>query len=110
MCSSDLDHPEIGSRLNNFAELYRSMGRYAEAEPLYQRALSIAEQQLGPDHPQTGGSLNNLASLYYITDRLPEAGSMMSRALSIWEKALGHDHPNTQTARKSLRIIEERLN
>ncbi len=33
--------------------LYRSMGLYAKAEPLYQRALTISEKQLGPDHPDT---------------------------------------------------------
>ena len=38
-------------------------GQYAEAEPLYQRALAIWEQQLGTDHPDTATSLNNLAAL-----------------------------------------------
>ena len=28
-----------------------AQGRYAEAEPLYRRALAIREQALGPDHP-----------------------------------------------------------
>jgi hypothetical protein len=33
--------------------LYQDQGKYAEAEPLYQRALAICEQQLGASHPTT---------------------------------------------------------
>src|SRR5262249_47920206 len=40
-------------------------GKYAEAEPLYQRALAIREQALGSQHPDVAQSLNDLAALYY---------------------------------------------
>ena len=39
--------------LHNLALLYEAQGKYAEAKPLYQRALAICEQALGPDHPNT---------------------------------------------------------
>ena len=35
------DHPDVAASLNNLAELYRAQGKYADAEPLYQRALVI---------------------------------------------------------------------
>ncbi len=54
----DLDFALI---LNNLASLYRNLGRYAEAEPLYQHALGIREQALGPAHPDVATSLNYLA-------------------------------------------------
>ena len=38
------DHPDTATSLNNLAELYRSMGDYAKAEPLYERALKISEK------------------------------------------------------------------
>ena len=44
--------------------LYRTQGEYAEAEPLYRRALAIREKALGPEHPDTAHGLNNLAELY----------------------------------------------
>ena len=47
------DHPDVGTSLNNLAELYQAQGRYAEAEPLYQRSLAIREKALGPDHPES---------------------------------------------------------
>ena len=42
----------------------RNQGRYAEAEPLYKRALAIREKALGPNHSFVASSLNRLASIY----------------------------------------------
>jgi tetratricopeptide repeat protein len=36
----------------NLAAVYYAQGQYTEAAPLYQRALVLQEQVLGPDHPQ----------------------------------------------------------
>jgi hypothetical protein len=36
--------------------------RYAEAEPLYKRAIAIDEKALGLDHPDVGSDLSDLAS------------------------------------------------
>ena len=51
--------------LLRFAAQYRSnaLGAYAEARPLYERALAIREKVLGAEHPDTATSLNNLAIL-----------------------------------------------
>ena len=57
------DHPLVGIPLYLLAELYLRQGRYAEAEPLFKRALR-SEKALGPDHPTVGHPLNNLAVLY----------------------------------------------
>jgi tetratricopeptide (TPR) repeat protein len=37
----------VATYLNNLAELYRTQGKYEEAEPLYKRALVIHEQKFG---------------------------------------------------------------
>jgi tetratricopeptide (TPR) repeat protein len=47
------DHPDTATSLNNLAKLYGNQGKYEQAEPLYQRALSIDERALGPQHPTT---------------------------------------------------------
>ena len=59
-----LESPEIASALNNLAALYQRQERYAEAEPLFKRALAIRERSLGPGHPDIAQSLNNLATHY----------------------------------------------
>ena len=51
--------------LNNLAGLYEVQGRYTDAEPLYKRALTIAEKALGPEHAYAGHALNNLGALYF---------------------------------------------
>jgi tetratricopeptide (TPR) repeat protein len=38
--------------LMNLAAAYQAQGQYPLAEPLYQQALVLQEQLLGPDHPQ----------------------------------------------------------
>jgi len=42
-----LDHPDVGVSLNNLANVYRGQGRFAEAEPLLERALAIREKIWG---------------------------------------------------------------
>jgi tetratricopeptide (TPR) repeat protein len=92
----------LATSLSYLAELYRSQGRYAEAEPLYRRALQITEQQLGAEHPDTATSLNNLAGLYRSQGRYAEAEPLYRRALQITEQQLGAEHPDTATSLNNL--------
>lgn len=83
---------DVAGSLNNLAELYRVQGRYADAEPLYRRALAIVEKVLGPEHPLVAIALDNLGSLYKGQGRLSDAEPLHRRSLEINEKALGPDH------------------
>jgi tetratricopeptide (TPR) repeat protein len=96
------DHPGTATSLNNLANLYNAMGRYAEAEPLYVRSLSIREQQLGAEHPDMANSLNNLAELYRAMGRYQSAEPLLVRSLSINEQQLGGDHPHTALSLNNL--------
>lgn len=87
------DHPAVVPRLNGLAELYEGMARYADALPLYRRALVIVDQ--GPDHPSTATSLSNLAGLYRTMGRYEQALPLAQRALVILEKSNGPEHPST---------------
>lgn len=49
--------------LNNLAYLYKSMEQYDRALPLFESAVSIAEEVLGFDHPNTKIFQGNLRSL-----------------------------------------------
>lgn len=52
------------SHIRNCLGVFWSLqGKYAEAEPLYERALVIRENALGPDHPDVAMVLNNQAVL-----------------------------------------------
>ena len=58
-------------------------GKYAEAEPLYKRALAIWEKALGPKHPSVVQSLENYADLLRKTGRGVEAERLEARAKAI---------------------------
>src|SRR5688572_23424488 len=53
----------LATSLNNLALLYKIQAKYAEAEPIYQRAVGIIEKALGPEHPTLASILNNIAEL-----------------------------------------------
>ena len=58
---------------------------HAEAEPVYQAALRMADE-FDPEDLRTAVTLNELAVLYHARGRLSEAEPLYRRALAIWEK------------------------
>jgi len=100
LCATWIEQEQISSReaahLLNVAGYYLDeRGRYRETEPLYVRALSIHERQLGMEHPDTASSFNNLAALYESQGKYGEAEPLYKRALWIRERQLGEKHPDT---------------
>lgn len=85
------------------------MGQYARAEALYQEALTIREQALGPGHPDTATSLNNLAGLYYSLGQYSRAEPLFQRALSIREQTLGPEHQDTGTHLNNLALVQSAM-
>ena len=71
--------------------------RYAEAEPLYNRALGIREKALGNRHPELASTLVGLAALYANQRRFAEAEPLYKRSIGIEEKAFGRDNPAIRT-------------
>ena len=72
----------LAATLNNQAELYKEQGRYAEADPLYRRALATWKKALGPNHPDLAQSLNSLAEMYSAQGRYADAEPLYKRALA----------------------------
>lgn len=68
--------------------------KYAEAIPVAEEALRVAEATFGRDHPNVVTSLDTLADIYNHQGKLAELEPLHKRSLAIWEKALGPDHPN----------------
>jgi hypothetical protein len=74
---------------------------FAEAEPLFRRALAIDEAAYGATHPRVATDLNNLALLLRDTTRLEEAEPLFRRTVSIikhFNASTGHAHPHWWTA------------
>src|SRR5579871_2943949 len=86
--SGDVDtfHLQV---LASLARLYRTQGRYPEAERLSLRALGFAEERFGARDPKVARVLNHLVVLYRETDRLAKAVACCERVLAILKKAAG---------------------
>ncbi|MCC3494179.1 MAG: tetratricopeptide repeat protein [Microcoleus sp. PH2017_16_JOR_D_A] len=84
------------------AELYRSQGRYRDAEPLYKQALEMWQRLFSDDHPDLAKSLNNLASLYRSQGRYRDAEPLYRQALEMWQRLFKGDHPDVATSLNNL--------
>ena len=76
------------SALQNFL---RDQGRLNEIEPVYERALRIQEQYLGPADYTLGKTLESLARVYREEGKSEAALPLCQRALKIVEHNLGED-------------------
>ena len=103
------EHLDTTTSLNNLAEVYRSMGRYVEAEPLYVRALEIRKATLGTEHFNTATSFNNLALLYQLMGRYVEAEPLYLQTVKIYEAQAGADHPSTGQSLNNLATLYESM-
>lgn len=80
--------------LRKAATYLRVRAQHEQAELLYQRALRLGEQVLGPAHRDIAFSLNGLALLYEEQGRYEQAEAFHRQALCIGEQALGPMHPD----------------
>ena len=87
---------------NNLGLLFEGKARYAEAEPLYRRAVQINTAVRGESDPIVATCFNNLARLLQDTNRLAEAEPLFRRALKIDEASYGPDHPEVATILNNL--------
>jgi CHAT domain-containing protein/tetratricopeptide (TPR) repeat protein len=98
------DHPGAALTAELGLDLMRQ-GRYAEAEPLLRRALSMREKALGPGDPNVAQSLDDLAGLYQDRGRYAGAEPLYGRALAVRERALGPGHPDVAASLGNLSTL-----
>jgi CHAT domain-containing protein/Tfp pilus assembly protein PilF len=104
VCFAQTDTERLGALQQETVKLYRE-GKYAEALPLAQSAVELAQKTVGADHPETATSLNNLAFLYESQGQYAKAEPLFLRAQAILEKALGADHPDTASSLNNLATL-----
>src|SRR5207247_10859102 len=76
-----------------YTTLFRS--KYDKAEPLFQKALKLFEEKLGPNHYKAGAALDNLGALYREKGEYKKAESYGLRAVEVTEKARGRSEEHT---------------
>jgi tetratricopeptide (TPR) repeat protein len=78
-----VSHPVYAQGLGNLAYLYSTIGRTAESESLWTRALALAEKTLGPQHPTYGALLSGYADSLQHSGRKAEATRIRRRSHAI---------------------------
>ncbi len=93
---------ELAIVLGRLADLYRTQGRYEEAERTYRRAIGICEAQA----PATlARMLNGLALVYRAQGLYADAEPLSRRAVETAEREHGVDHAITAAAVRNLMTI-----
>jgi CHAT domain-containing protein/Tfp pilus assembly protein PilF len=92
--------------LTNIASLYDRDGRFADAEDLYKRVLSISEGNR--DAGNIGAALNNLAAFYRARNRLADAEPLYQRALTLQQQVHGPNHPDVATVLANIAVLYDK--
>jgi tetratricopeptide (TPR) repeat protein len=85
-------HANYAIALNAIARVYAAQGHYAQAIPLYERALRIRETALGPQHSDVAATLYGLAIAYRAQGHYERAALTFQRALAIYQMKYGGAH------------------
>ena len=86
------EHPEYATTLGNIAQLYKSLGDYAGAEPLNLQCQRIRKKVLGEEHPSYATTLNNMASFYQTLGDYARAEHLYLQCQRIQKRVLGTEH------------------
>jgi CHAT domain-containing protein/tetratricopeptide (TPR) repeat protein len=97
--------PTYADCLIELGRLYRYMGAYSTAEPLYQKALEIMHKAYGENHPDYARSLNNIAELYRDMGAYSTAEPLYQKALEIVHKAYGENNEFYATILNNLGLM-----
>ncbi|MCX5789865.1 MAG: tetratricopeptide repeat protein, partial [Elusimicrobia bacterium] len=74
---------DVAERLRDLAQLYQSLGRLDDAEPLYRRILAMEEETLGSDPLAQVPFFQSMALFEEARDRLSDAEGLYRRAVTI---------------------------
>ena len=81
------------------------LGEYTKAEPHFERAYQIRQQQLGEENLDTITSMSDLAELYRHQGRHDKAGPLHLKALDIRRRVQGEEHRDTTTTMNNLALV-----
>jgi len=99
-------NPRLAGSLNELGILYAKQHKYAQAEPLFQRALGVCVAVLGSDHPDVAVILKNIGILKASQRQYVEADLLLKQSLLLTERALGHEHPFVAVTIRTIAVFQ----
>src|SRR5262249_9589501 len=79
------EHPQTATGYYNLAGNLAAQGKYAQAQPLCEKALAIKRKALGEEHPHTALGYHNLAANPHAQGKDAEALTNLDRATRSYE-------------------------
>ncbi|MFO0730910.1 MAG: tetratricopeptide repeat protein [Nitrospiraceae bacterium] len=95
----------LAETLGQLGEVNRDLGRFAEAEKVFQQALAIREKVYGPDHAETAASLTDLGELYRMQGLFTQSEALHQRAREIREKVFGADSSKVAESLNNIAVV-----
>jgi tetratricopeptide (TPR) repeat protein len=92
---------ESAARNSAAVDLFEA-GRYEEAVPLFDQALTSCRSTLGGEHPDTLTVAGNLGVAYVAAGNRRKGLKLLTSTVAARSRVLGDDHPATLTARDAL--------
>ncbi len=80
-------HPLVSDGFNLLGDLFKSWGKFAQAELLYQKAFSLRKEVLGENHLQVAASAFSLASVYVDLNQYDNAEDFFLQCCKIRKNA-----------------------
>ena len=99
--------PAVQGRLmDTMAQVYKSLGLYAKAQPLAEKAVELQRTGLGVEHPDTLHSMQLLAEIEWRRGGYAAAAGIHQQVLNIRRRILGPQHPETLRSMTYLAFVE----
>ena len=105
----DASDTEISRLQNELSLVLRSLGNYAEAKALLEKATRSAEANFGENHPTTANSYSNLATVLQDLGDLSGAKKLIEKVVISNEANLGKSHSRTAISYSILGLVLQGL-
>jgi len=98
---------ETANALAYLGNVYRSTGKYVQAEEQLQRALAIRQEKLPETHELIAASYNDLGLVYTQLD-VDKAFDYYEKALAMYERLHGKEHPKIAISNTNLGYLHHK--
>lgn len=103
---TEMVHDErLAITLNNLALCYCAQGKHNDAEPLYQKALSIDESSANINKLMLAEDFSNIATHYRKQGLDAQAEPLYKKSLEIWQKELGENSAEVARCLHNLGVL-----
>jgi serine/threonine protein kinase/Tfp pilus assembly protein PilF len=100
------DQPEVEAQLaRTIGDVYRALGRTAQAEQMLRLALTLHGPPSGRARPEVARALDDLGRVFRDQSRLVEAEALQRRALDMRRQLYGPDHTEVAASLNDLALV-----